>query len=376
MDKNKVLIVSTTDNMIWQFLIPHIKMLEARGNSVECVCAKTGFWFDELRDKYGFLMHELNFTRFPLTIKNFVALKKLYKLQRKNHYNVVYCQQPVGGLMGRLLAKKFKIPAIYTAHGFHFFDGCSLKRKLVYKTAEKYLSKYTDVLITINDEDFDAANKMHAKSVYKINGIGMEIGKYDDNSDSKEKIKSSLGIMKSEFVITTIAEFIPRKNYDTMIRVAKALKEKGLKFKFLICGRGQEENRIKKLIKKLNLESEIKLLGYRKDINRILTCTDVFLLASYQEGLTLSVIEAMSFGLPCVVSNVRGNRDLIDDGLGGFLALPRDVDRFAYCIDEIFHSKKMRDKMSKYNLKKSKQYSIDFVNSQLNSIYNDCDFKI
>ena len=109
----------------------------------------------------------------------------------------------------------------------------------------------------------------------------------------------------------------------------------------------------------MNLEKEVKLLGYRKDINRILSCTDVFFLASFQVGLTLSVIEAMSFGLPCVVSKVRGNRDLIDDGLGGYLAEPRDIDRFVYCIDEIYHSKKMRDKISKYNLKKSENLKKD-----------------
>ena len=128
MKKNKILVITTTDNMIWQFLTFHIKELEARENVVECACAKTGFWFDELKDKYGFVMHQIDFTRLPLTFKNLKALKQLYKLQRENHYDVVYCQQPVGGLMGRLLSRKFKIPAIYTVHGFHFYEGCSFKR--------------------------------------------------------------------------------------------------------------------------------------------------------------------------------------------------------------------------------------------------------
>ena len=351
-------------------------MLEERGNLVECVCSKTGFWFDELKNKYGFVMHEIGFTRLPLTLSNLKGLKQLYKLQKSNHYDLIYCQQPVGGLMGRLLAKKFKIPVIYTVHGFHFYDGCSLKRKLIYKNAEKFLSRFTDTIITVNDEDFNYASKMHAKNVFKINGIGMKFDKYQPCNENKEEIKKSLGINENDYVITTVAEFIYRKNYATMIRVAKKLKDEGFNFKYLICGRGKYEKKIKKQISKLGLENEIKLLGYRKDINRILLASDLFFLASFHEGLTLSVVEAMYFGLPCVVSNIRGNRDLIDNGFGGFLVAPKDVKKFAFYIKEICNSNKLQKEMRKHNMEKSKQYSIDFVSSQLKNIYDNCNFKI
>jgi hypothetical protein len=177
------MMITTTDNMIWQFMIPHIKHLQSLGNTVECVCSKTGFWFDELRDKFGFTMHEIDFERSPLKLKNIKAYKKLKQLQKERNFDLIYCQQPVGGLMGRLIGKKFKIPVIYTAHGFHFFKGNSKIKNIIFKTIEKHYAKYTTALITINDEDYAACQKWKSKKKYKINGIGVDLTKYCINEN-------------------------------------------------------------------------------------------------------------------------------------------------------------------------------------------------
>ena len=367
----KIMVITTTDNMIWQFLIPHIKHMQELGNTVECVCARTGFWFDELKEKHGLTMHEIDFGRNPFKLKNIKGYKQLCKLQEERKFEVVYCQQPVGALMGRLFGKKFKLPVIYTAHGFHFFKGCSFVNKLVYKPVEKWLAKYTDVLVTINDEDYQNALKMKAKKVYKINGIGMEFNKYEPLRETKDEIRESIDIAKDDFVITTIAEFIDRKNYKTMLKSIALLKDKIKNLKFLICGRGRNELKIKKQIEELQIQDQVKMLGYRKDINRLLTCSDIFFLASYQEGLTLSVIEAMSFGLPCVVSNVRGNRDLIVSGKGGFIADPEDAKSFAIEIENIFNDEELRKQFSTFNKEESKKYTVEKVKEQLEEIYKE-----
>lgn len=365
----KIMMITTTDNMIWQFMLPHIRHLQELGNVVECVCAKTGFWFDELKDKHNLTVHEIDFGRNPLKLKNFKGYNKLKQLQSEKKFDLVYCQQPVGGMMGRLIGKKFKIPVIYTAHGFHFFKGCPLINRLIYKPVEKWLSKYTDVLITINEEDYQSALKMKAKKVCKINGIGMDFNKYEPIKETKAEIRQSLGLTDNDFVIVTVAEFIKRKNYETMIDVVKELKNKGQNVKFLICGRGQEEENIKTQIQELDIENEVKILGYRKDVNRIMTSADLFMLASFQEGLTLSVIEAMSFGLPCVVSDVRGNADLIIDSKGGYCCEPTDVIKFANKIETLIENKDLREQFAEFNKNESKKYSIDSVKAQLEEIY-------
>lgn len=325
----KIMMITTTDNMIWQFMLPHIKHLQSLGNVVECVCANTGFWFDELKNKHGLVMHEINFGRNPLKFKNIKGYKLLKQLQEERNFDLVYCQQPVGGMMGRLIGKKFNIPVIYTAHGFHFFKGCPLVNKLVYKPVEKWLSKYTDVLITINEEDYQNALKMNAKQVYKINGIGIDDNKIKVEDFDKVAFKKEIGLNPNDKVVLTISEINKNKNYITMLKTVKRLIEKDKTIKFVSCGTGVWKDKIHTMAVDLGIERNCLFLGYRKDISKILQITDLFFHASFREGLTLSVMEAMSFGVPCVVSNVRGNRDLIVDGKGGFVVEPEDDAAFA-----------------------------------------------
>lgn len=368
MNNKKIMMLCTTDNMIWQFLIPHIKHLQDMGNTVECVCAKTGFWFDELKDKYGFIMHEFDFARSPLSFKNVKVYKKLKKFQEDHKFDVIYCQQPVGGLMGRLIAKKFKAPCIYTAHGFHFFKGNSTIKNIIFRTVEKKLAKYTTALITINQEDYDACKNWKAKHIYKINGIGFDKNKYTNELIERDKMRNQLGL-KDEFTILTVAEFIKRKNYDTMLKTIAQLKDQNIKF--LVCGTGRDKDSIEQQIKDLEITNKVELLGYRKDINNIMNASDCFFLASHQEGLTLSIIEALNFGLPVITSNVRGNQDLVENGKGGFICEQDDHIAFADAINKIMIDDELKLLMSQENKRISVDYAIETVVAQLKKIYEE-----
>lgn len=363
----KIMMITTTDNMIWQFMIPHIKHLQELGNVVECVCSKTGFWFDELKEKFGFTMHEIDFERSPFKLKNIKAYKKLVAIQQERKFDLVYCQQPVGGLMGRLIGKKFKIPVIYTAHGFHFLKGNNPIKNFVFKTVEKKLAKYTDVLITINNDDYQACKDWKAKHKFKIPGIGFDAKKYNNESFDKSEFKSSLGL-SNEFVILTVAEFSPGKNYNTMLKTIAELKNSNIKF--LVCGRGKCEQEIKQQIKDLGIEDKVVLLGYRKDINKIMQISDVFFLPSHREGLCLSMIESMNFGLPIVTSNVRGCKDLVEEGNNGFTADKNDYVKYAEIIKNIIEDEKVKSQLSAGSVKLAPKYDIENVKKQLEEIYN------
>lgn len=367
----KIMMIATTDNMIWQFLIPHIKHLQSLGNTVECVCSKTGFWFDELKDKFGFTMHEIDFSRSPFNFKNLKAYKKLKELQKKEKYDMVYCQQPVGGLMGRLVGKKFKIPVIYVAHGFHFLKGNSALKNFVFKTIEKKLAKSTDVLITINEEDYQASKDWKAKQKYKISGIGFDINKYDNTDFNKQQFKNELGL-KDEFVVLTVAELIKRKNYGTSLKAISNLKDENVKY--LICGRGALEQEIKQQVKDLGIEDKVIMLGYRKDINKIMQVSDLFFLPSHQEGLCLSIIEAMNFGLPIVTSDVRGCKDLVVEKENGFIAGQNEYERYAGFVKQLIEQPDLKENMGKKSEELAPTYSIENVKKQLEDIYNNFEF--
>ena len=370
----RIMFITTTDNMIWQFLIPHIKDLENYGAKVDCFCAKTGFWFDELREEYKLNMIEIPFERSPFKLKNLKAYKLLKKYQIENSYNLIYCQQPVGGMMGRLIGKKFHIPVIYTAHGFFFFKNNNPLKNLIFKTAEKYLSKYTNVLLTMSSEDFQAIADWKVKYKYKINGIGFDNTKYDLTPFDKTKFKQEFNIEEGNKVIVTVAEFIKRKNYPAMIKSFAIVKRQFPNVKYIVCGTGKLENKIKSLVRKLDLEDSVIFAGYRKDINKIMQISDLMLLLSKQEGLTMAIMEAMYYSLPVVTSNVRGNRDLIDDSLGGKLVNYKNIDEVTSSVLEILDNEDLKQKMGEYNHIKVKKYEIDVVREQLKRVYEEVQF--
>lgn len=367
----KVLMLSTTDNMIWQFLIPHVKDLQGFGAQVDCVCSKTGFWFDELKQKFGFNMIEVPMKRKPINATNLKAYKRLKQLQKEKQYDLIYCQQPVGGMLGRFLGKKFKIPVIYTAHGFFFFKGNGKIKNLIYKTAEKYMARYTDILITMNQEDFEAAKKWKCKNVYNIHGIGLDEGKYDNSDFDKIEFKRSLGLQDDEKVILSVSEFIKRKNYETMLKSFAELAKTNEKVKYLLCGTGILLEEMKKLARELNIESKVLFLGYRKDVNKIMQIADVFFHQSFHEGLTMGIMEAMHFGLPVVTSDVRGNKDLIDDGLGGFITQSKDILHQVECLTKLLQDDKLRVEQGEYNKKRVKDFYLDSVREELKTIYKE-----
>lgn len=364
----KIMMLATTDNMIWQFLLPHIKDLQDMGNTVECVCSKTGFWFDELKDKYNLVCHEVSLPRNPINPSVFKAYKQLKKLQKENKYDIIYCQQAVGGVLGRLLAKKYHLTCIYTAHGFSFCKGNNPLKNFVFKTIEKSLSKYTTALITMNDVDFEQAKEFKAKKVFKISGIGFDNNKYQNEPIERSKMRKELGLT-DEFIILTCAEFIKRKNYDTMLKTINELKNENIKF--VVCGTGKDKDLIENQIKELGISEKVNLLGYRKDINSIITASDVFFLPSHQEGLTLSIIEAMNFGLPIVTSNVRGNQDLVEDGKNGFVREQNDYKAMAEAIKLIMQDKDLKNAMSKNSKSFAKKYNIENVKLELKNIYEE-----
>ena len=364
----KILIVTTVDSMIGCFLLGHIKQLQDAGNVVECACHETGFWFKEMQGN-GIVVHEVPFARNPLHPRNLKAQKVLEKIVEEGKFDLIHCHTPVGGVMGRRVAKKFKIPCLYIAHGFHFFKGAPLVNQLIYKTIEKHYSKLTDALVTMNEEDYKAALKMKAKRVYKINGIGYDESKFElINESEKLALKNELGIQEGDVVIISVGELNANKNHIAVIKSLARLNLKNVKY--FICGRGERKEEYENLIAKLGLKDNVKLLGYRRDINNILQISDIFIMPSLREGLPMSMLEAMNVGLPILAFNIRGCNDLVKSNENGFLVNPKEKYPFDAEILKLVKNAKLRDEFGKNGKKFAKTYNLSNVLSQMEQIYD------
>ncbi len=320
--------------------------------------------------EYGVRLHHIDLDRAPYSLKNIKAYKQLNKLIKEENIDYIHCNTPIGGLLGRLAGKKCNVKkVIYQVHGFHFYKGAPKFNWLIYYPIEKWLARYTDAIITINKEDFDRAkNKLRLRNngqVYYVPGVGIDLTPF--NREKKEELRKSFGIKEDEFVVISAGRLDINKNNETIIRAIA--KVSGIHL--LICGDGEERENLIKLSNKLGVSDRIHFLGNRTDIVDLYKISNAFIMMSFREGLSRSIMEAMASGLPCIVSEVRGNTDLIDNGKNGFLYHSKDVDGIADGIKKLANNVDLCKRMGDNNIKKVDNYKMSIVVRKMETIYNE-----
>lgn len=361
----KILYVTTISNTVNTFLIPHIKMLIRQGHQVD-----VAFNFEQEVSteliKMGCKIHKLELQRSPLNKGNFLSYKYLHKIIKDEKYDLVHTHTPVASAVTRLACRKLKnVKVYYTAHGFHFYKGSPIQSWLIYYFIEKWLSKYTDVLITINKEDYQRARKLlNAKQVVYIPGVGLDTNKFSVVAEDKLSIREELGFSENDFVVLSIGELNKNKNHETVIRAIAKLNNPNTHY--VICGEGILERYLVNVTKELGVEKQVHFLGFRKDIVEICKASDVFAFPSFREGLPVALMEAMATGLPVVCSNIRGNTDLIENDIGGYLVKPNDVNCFAENLEKL---KDAGFGMGKNNINKIREFELKSVIDKLGKLY-------
>ena len=365
----RILYVATISNTINAFLIPHIEMLLDQGHHVDIACNIDREISSRLIER-GCKVYNIEFERSPLKKENYIAYKKLKSILIRGEYNLVHTHTPVASACVRFACRKIKnLKVFYTVHGFHFYKGAPIKNWLIYYPIEYYLARFTDVLITINKEDYYRAKKfLRATKVEYIPGVGIDTKKLNDVIVDRAAKREELAVPCKSTVLLSVGELNKNKNHETIIKAISKLNNPDIYY--LICGQGALENYLNDLIIKLGLEKQIKLLGYRNDVAEICKAVDVFVFPSFREGLSVALMEAMACGLPVICSDIRGNRDLIENEKGGCLIKPNDIDGFVKSIKRIITDKSLYKKNSASNIEKVKKYEIENVLTKLKKTYD------
>lgn len=323
-------------------------------------------------------LHHIDFDRNPFKLINIKAYRQLADLVDNEKFTLIHCQSPIGGVMGRIVGNKKNVPNIvYTAHGLHFYKGAPIKNIILYKTVEKIMAKKTDCFIVMNNEDFDAIKEFKLKNrkenKFKIHGMGVDINVKQISDDKKIEIKRSLPFEfnKNTKIIISMGDLIARKDYETSIRgFSEYLKlSKSKDCHYLICGTGPEKEKLVKISKELNISNYVHFLGFRNDISELLQISDVFLFSTKQEGLPRALMEAMSAELTCIVSDIRGNNDLVSDNVGGYLFNVGDYKVLGTKLNQSL-SVITDDKFAKNNKLVLENYKIENVKKEMFNIYS------
>lgn len=329
MKKRKILYCTTVDYHLKAFHLPYMKWFKEHGWDVDVVAS------GDLDLPYTDNKYNIPIQRSPFNRKNLAAYRQIKRIIEENHYAIIHCHTPLGGVLGRLAARqarKYGTKVIYTAHGFHFYKGGPLINWLLYYPIEKLLARLTDSLITINTEDFTIATKrrFNVNEIVQIPGVGVDTEQFKPiNKQEQIRLKRSFGYEDDDFLLFNAAEFNKNKNQAFLIHALALLKDEVPNVKLLLAGEGPLLASCRELAQQLGISHMVEFLGFRKDIQTIIVLCDVAVASSYREGLPVAVMEAMACGLPVVAVDNRGHRELIQDDYNGWLNTVDDPQAFA-----------------------------------------------
>ena len=360
----KILYVTTIGSTM-NFFNSFIKQLVDEGHSVDIATNENSSKVPMYYKEWGCTIYQIDTSRSPFSKGNWKAIKQLKKLIARERYDIVHCHTPVAAMCTRFAAIKFRknsTKVFYTAHGFHFYKGAPLKNWLLYYPVEKICAYFTDVLITINKEDYALAKKkMKAKRIEYIPGVGIDLNKFGQVTVDKMEKRTELGIPKDATLLLSVGELNKNKNHETVIRAIR-----NMDVYYIIAGKGNLKEHLQSVIDEFGMTERVKLLGYRSDVAELYQVADIYVLPSIREGLNVSIMEAMASSLPVVCGRIRGTTDLIDEN-GGVLIEPKNIDECRKAIGSILNGNK--EQLGKYNFEKAKTLSVEIINERMKEVY-------
>ena len=368
----KVLYVATVDIHIKSFHLPYLKLLHDNGYEVHV--ATNGDEFFPFCD----VKHQICIERSPFKLSNLKAIKQLKQIIENERFDIVHCHTPMGAVVTRLAAKearkKYGTRVIYTAHGFHFYKGAPILNWLLFYPIEKYLAKYTDTLITINNEDFSLAKSKffkRCKDIQYVPGVGIDIEKFDIVVEKSERSKliKEFGLRKDDFILTCVARLDKNKHQDFLIDVMENICKKHDDIHLLLVGTDELNGKYLQLVKNKNLTKYIHFLGRKENIPEILSISNIVVSASLREGLPVNIIESFAAGKPVVVTECRGMSDLISNGENRYIVYnsAKKINDFVDNIMKIYEDKTKQ--YSDVNKNKAKKYSVENIIKEMKKIY-------
>lgn len=376
----KVLFITTISGFLQQFEMNDVDILQKAGYEVHYATNFSNPIYEvdiDILDRQGIVLHQIDIQKSPRRIRqNTKALRQLRTLLRQEKFDILHCHNPMGGVLGRLAAafSREGTYVIYTAHGFHFYEGAPLKNWLLYYTAERLLAHWTDMIITINREDYSRASRFHLRKngrVEWIFGVGVDSERFRPRPQISDRKREELGIPKSFFHIVTAAELNSNKNQKIIIEALAGLKDKDICYS--ICGKGENAEYLKRLIREHQLEHRVRLLGYRTDMEEILQTADCFAFPSIREGLGIAAVEALCCGVPLIAADNRGTREYAFDNYNSIVCRADNVTDFREAICRMYSDSSYRGVLSSHCRETSENFSREAVGKIMGDIYGSVD---
>jgi glycosyltransferase involved in cell wall biosynthesis len=323
-------------------------------------------------------------TRYINPFKDMLGLLQLWNLFRRLHPHIVHTFDTKPNVVGRLAARLANVPIIIgsvTGLGSLYTDIRLSTQfiRMVYQPFQKFASNLSDLTIFHNRDDFEqylARKIVTPQNATVISGSGIKTDLYDPDKipqSDREQIRAELGISHNSILVTMVARLIRSKGIYEFMGAAKILRKRYPYIYLLLVGPLDNES-----VDRLTPEAISEIPNYiiwqgeRRDITQILAATDIFVLPSYREGIPRVLLEAASMGLPLVATDVPGCREVVENGVNGFLVPPRNVQALAQAIEVLVDQPELRQRFGRSARQKVvKNFDISIVADQMIAIYRE-----
>ncbi len=379
----KILYITTIAGFLPQFEMNDVKIMQSLGYEAHYASNFNVIVYNfEQADliRQGVILHHIDIVKSPFRVGNhFNAIKQIKKIIEDEKIDIIHCHNPMGGVDGRIAAKRSSNNpyVMYTAHGFHFYKGAPLKNWMFYYPVEKYLSRVTDKIITINNEDYKVAMAFptrERKSAVRIHGVGVNKERFKANPSIRSKKREEINVPEDAFHIVTAAELNDNKNQKVIIEAIHNLPYKNIYY--TLCGKGPNEGNLREMIERYGLSDRVRLLGYRSDMEEILQTADCFAFPSKREGLGVAAIEALLTGVPVIAADNRGTREYIRNNENGIFCKSESVADFEQAIAALLNDEDMRHRMSDVARDSVRKFCLEEVSKVMVRVYKEAVVKI
>lgn len=332
-----------------------------RGNEVTLVVGNKGELFNKVQtipQVKLILLNSLHREISPFNdIKTIFALRKIIKMERPD---IVHLHSSKAGVLGRIANHNLAPKTIFTVHGWAFTDGVKSKlKKKIYRLVEKAVRKYTDLFICVSKYDEkigkrDGVLNANTNSLVIHNGSPYPLAK-DINFSIHKPIR---------FVM--VARFSPQKDQETLIKAISQLPRN--KYHLTFVGGGETLATCKKLVNNFGINKNVNFAGFQRKVDPYLINNDVYILSTHYEGLPIGIIEAMSYGLPVIATDVGGNSELVLNNKNGYLV--NTVEELTMALKRVIKNPEKVSIMGKESRKLYLQgYTLKNQLAKINSCY-------
>lgn len=358
--KQKLLMTASTFSHICSFHLPYIAAFHRLGWEVHIACGG-----DYREIPFADRQFQLPLEKKYFAMANVKTLSVLHQLMREQEYALVIAHTSLASFFTRMAEVGIKPHpwTINVVHGYLFDHDTNKIKALILKAAEFLASPKTDMIITMNRFDTQWAEKAFPKTKLRfVPGMGVDAEKYRQTKLSEPR--------SADGAITLVypAEFSKRKNQAMLIRGMTLLPDS---VRLVLPGEGALLETCKALAKELGVENRVIFPGFVSDIGKVLAHADIAVSSSRSEGLPFNLMEAMSFGLPVVASNVKGNADLVIDGTTGFLFPYNDEKAFAAAVKKLLDHRELLETMGDAGRSNAEAFAVQRVLPAVMEAYLD-----